>query len=256
MPLAGLSAARERVLAMSRAFEQIDHQRTPMGDISLRRRLEPTLQIDVYEVKLGDEFLMSSLFTASEEAVARLGLAARTGDGLDVVVGGLGLGHTAATALEDTRVSRLQVIDALPQVIGWHRDHLVPLGATLTGDARCTFVEGDFFAMVAAGLEDGDDGPQRFDAILVDIDHTPSHLLHAAHADFYRPEGLGRVRDQLLPGGVFALWSDDPPDDGFTAVLDDAFGSVTTHVVSFPNVHTGGEAACTVYVATTPPAGT
>ena len=62
---------------MSRAFEEIDHQVTPMGDISLRRRLEPTLQVDVYEVKLGDEFLMSSLFTASEEAVARLGLAPR-----------------------------------------------------------------------------------------------------------------------------------------------------------------------------------
>ena len=61
---------------MSRAFEEIDHQPTPMGDISLRRRLEPTLLVDVYEVKLGDEFLMSSLFTATEEALARLGLAA------------------------------------------------------------------------------------------------------------------------------------------------------------------------------------
>ena len=55
---------------MSRAFEEIDHQTTPLGDISLRRRLEPVLQVDVWEVKLGDEFLMSSLFTASEEAVA------------------------------------------------------------------------------------------------------------------------------------------------------------------------------------------
>ena len=70
---------------MSRAFEEIDHQPTPIGDISLRRRLEPTLQVDVYEVKLGDEFLMSSLFTATEEAVARLGLAAVSGDHLDVL---------------------------------------------------------------------------------------------------------------------------------------------------------------------------
>ena len=38
-------------------------------------RLEPTLQIDVYEVKLGDEFLMSSLFTVAEIELAKLGLA-------------------------------------------------------------------------------------------------------------------------------------------------------------------------------------
>ena len=235
---------------MSRAFEEIDHQSTPMGDISLRRRLEPTLQVDVYEVKLGDEFLMSSLFTASEEAVARLGLAALSGDHLDVVVGGLGLGYTAKIALDDVRVSRLQVIEALPQVIGWHRDHLVPLGADLTADERCTFLQGDFFAMVADGIEQDEDGPRRFDAILVDIDHTPSHLLSTSHASFYGQTGLARVRDQLLPGGVFALWSDDPPDAEFVAVMEEVFTDVVAHIVSFPNFYTGEESACTVYVAT------
>lgn len=234
---------------MSRIFEEIDHQMTPIGDISLRRRVEPTLQVDVYEVKLGDEFLMSSLFTATEEAVAGLGLAAASGDRLDVVLGGLGLGHTAKTALDDPRVARLQVIDTLPQVIGWHRDHLVPLGAALTGDPRCTLVHGDFFAMVAAGIEPGVDGPRRFDAILVDIDHTPSHLLDSGHADFYRPLGLARVRDQLVAGGAFALWSDDPPDDEFVAVMGGVFDRVVAHIVTFPNFHTGGESACTVYVA-------
>lgn len=237
---------------MSRAFEQLDSQVTPMGEISLRRRLEPTLQVDIWEVKLGDEFLMSSLYTASEEAVARLGLAARPGDDLDVVVGGLGLGYTAMTALEDTRVARLQVIEVLPQVIGWHNDHLVPLGAGLTADDRCTFVEGDFFAMVADGIEQGTGGPKQFDAILVDIDHTPSWLLRSSHASLYCPEGLASVRSQLLPGGVFALWSDDPPDPEFVAMLEEVFASATAHVVSFPNLYTGGEAACTVYVSTAP----
>jgi len=68
-----------------------------MGVISLRRRLEPSLNIDVYEVKLGDEFLMSSMFTVAEIELARLGLAELPGTDLDldVVVGGLGLGYTA-----------------------------------------------------------------------------------------------------------------------------------------------------------------
>jgi len=237
---------------MSRAFEEIDHQSTPLGEISLRRRLEPVLQVDVWEVKLGDEFLMSSLFTASEEAVATLGLAACDGDDLDVVVGGLGLGHTAVTALGDERVARLQVIEALPEVIGWHRDGLVPLGTRLTTDLRCTLRQGDFFALVDGGIEIDDAGERRFDAILVDIDHTPDHHLHADNAIFYGPSGFGRVRDQLRPGGVFALWSDDPPDADFEALLGDTFSGVVSHVVSFANHYTGGESACTVYVARAP----
>jgi len=237
---------------MSRAFEEIDHQSTPLGEISLRRRLEPVLQVDVWEVKLGDEFLMSSLFTASEEAVATLGLEVCVGDELDVVVGGLGLGHTALTALADDRVVRLQVIEALPEVIGWHRDGLVPLGAQLTGNDRCTLRHGDFFALVDGGIEVDAGVDRSFDAILVDIDHTPSHHLNAANASFYSPAGFARVLDQLKPGGVFALWSDDPPDLEFEALMSGTFASVVAHVVSFPNHYTGGESACTVYVALAP----
>ncbi len=55
--------------------------------------------------------------------------------------------------------------------------------------------------------------------------------------------------EQLQPGGVFALWSDDPPDADFEALLGETFASVVSHVVSFPNHYTGGESACTVYVS-------
>ena len=60
---------------MSIDFEELAYRRTPLGDLSLRRRTELTLGVEVYEVKLGDEFLMSSLFTAGEIALAELGLA-------------------------------------------------------------------------------------------------------------------------------------------------------------------------------------
>jgi hypothetical protein len=80
---------------VSARFEEIDRRTTPIGEISVRRRLEPTLHVDVYEVKLDDEFLMSSLFTVAEIALADLGLAEVAGTDLDVVVGGLGLGYTA-----------------------------------------------------------------------------------------------------------------------------------------------------------------
>ena len=57
---------------MSARFEELDWSETLMGVISLRRRIEPSLNVEVYEVKLGDEFLMSSLFTVAEVELARL----------------------------------------------------------------------------------------------------------------------------------------------------------------------------------------
>jgi hypothetical protein len=73
---------------MSLDFEELDYRPTPIGALSLRRRRKLKLGMDVFEIKLGDEFLMSSLFTASEIALARLGLAELSEHGLDVVVGG------------------------------------------------------------------------------------------------------------------------------------------------------------------------
>lgn len=230
-------------------FEELDRRPTPIGEISLRRRLEPTLQIDIYEAKLDDDFLMSSLFTAAEIALADIPLARFVGADLDVVVGGLGLGYTARAVLKDPRVRSLQVVETLDEVIGWHQRGLLPLSHELTSDRRCNLVNGDFFAMVAAGSSFGPGTPDRYDAVLVDIDHTPRHLLHPSHAPFYEPEGQRRLAGRLNPGGVYALWSDDPPDEGYVSVVEQAFPSCEAHVITFPNPLTGGEAANTVYVA-------
>jgi spermidine synthase len=233
---------------VSARFEELDWRPTHLGEISLRRRFEPTLQADVYEAKLGDEFLMSSAFTVAEVALADISLALVPGVDLDVVVGGLGLGYTAHAVLRDPRVRSVHVIEALDEVIGWHRRGLLPVSEELTSDPRCTLVEGDFFELIASGSRFGPDTLDRHDAILVDIDHTPRHVLHPSHAGFYEPAGQRRLSARLEPGGVYALWSDDPPDEGYIAVLEDVFASCEAHVVTFPNPLTGGDAANTVYV--------
>jgi spermidine synthase len=221
---------------MSALFEELDYRPTPIGAVSLRRRKELRLGIDVFEIKLGDEFLMSSLFTDSEIALARLGLAALEGDNLAVVVGGLGLGYTAKAVLDHETVGALVVVEALEPVIDWHREGLVPLGPALTGDPRCRFVEGDFFALAAseAGFDSGTPG-RRFDAVLVDIDHSPEALLDARSAAFYSEAGLTRLATHLAPGGVFGLWSNDRPDDAFTARLAAVFADARAEEVTFHN---------------------
>jgi spermidine synthase len=236
---------------MSRDFEELDYQKTPLGELILRRRRMLSLGgIEIFEVKLGDEFLMSSLFHEVEEALAHRGLGELNGESWDVVVGGLGLGYTAMAALEHREVASLLIVDALQPVIEWHQRGLVPLGEKLTGDARCRMVEADFFerAQSTEGFDPEQPG-RKFHAVLLDIDHSPRNLLHPRNAAFYEAEGLRSLGAQLHPGGVFALWSDDPPDDEFLEVLGGAFETARAHVVTFPNPLTEAESASTVYVA-------
>jgi hypothetical protein len=249
LPFAMLCASPSGIRRMSVNFEELDFRPTAMGVLSLRRRRHPTSGVDIYEIKLGDEFLMSSAFTVAEIELARLGLAALERDDLDVVVGGLGLGYTAQAVLENPRVRSLIVVDALAEVIEWHQQGLLPLGEQLTGDPRCRLVNGDFFAMShsADGFDRRAPG-RRFDAVLVDIDHSPRNLLHPRHAALYAPEGLARVAAHLHPGGVFALWSNDPPDDAFGCILAGAFASSAAHVVTFDNLRGDHDASNTVYI--------
>ena len=236
---------------MSADFTELDYRQTPLGELILRRRRVHALDgLEVFEVKLGDAFLMSSLFHEVEVALANLGLAALNAPELDVVVGGLGLGYTAAAALKHPGVRSLLVVEALEPVIGWHRSGLVPLGAQLTTDPRCRMVLGDFFALSSSGHGFDPETPGRlFHAVLLDIDHSPRNLLHPRHGAFYEVDGLRRLAAQLYPEGIFALWSDDPPDEDFVAALNAVFAATGVHVVRFHNPLLECDSASTVYVA-------
>jgi spermidine synthase len=231
---------------MNLRFEELDWQQTPLGEFTLRRRHDLTARRDVYEVKLGDEFLMSSLFTVAEIELARLALALHDQSDLTVLVGGLGLGYTAQAALDDPKVAAVTVVEAAEPVLDWHRRNLIPDTAGLAADARCKLVHDDFFRLVAL------EPVITYDAILLDIDHTPRHHLAGGNADFYRAAGLSAMSRHLEPGGVFALWSDDPPDDQFGTVLAEVFGETSAELVRFDNPITGGESSNTIYLARYP----
>jgi spermidine synthase len=172
------------------------------------------------------------------------GLAAAGGGSLRVLVGGLGLGYTARAALADPRVTSVEVVDALAPVIEWHEAGLVPLGESLGQEPRCHLKPGDFFGWFDTPRSEAD----RYDVVLLDIDHSPRALLHPEHARFYAVDGLRRMRDGIAGGGVFAMWSDEGPDPDFIAVLEAVFVNIRAEVVAFDNPLTGGASTCTIYI--------
>ena len=89
---------------------------------------------------------------------------------------------------------------------------------------------------------------RRFDGIFLDIDHSPDFHLNPSHAGFYSAEGLARLTQSLREGGIFALWSNDPPDEAFLARLRSVFSAASAEKVVFHNPLTDEDFVQTVYL--------
>lgn len=182
-------------------FEIVAWEDTKLGVLCLRRRhvkSQPGLVIT--EITINEEFLMSSHYTLSERTLAEEAIALHGGTNLRVLVGGLGLGYTARAALTDA-VNRVEVIEFLPEVIGWTKRDLIPLSVDLKADPRLTITEDDVYALLLAPPK------TTHDLILIDVDHSPADQLGTANARFYTEEGLRLVKPHLAEGGVLGLWS-------------------------------------------------
>ncbi|NLF30457.1 MAG: spermidine synthase [Planctomycetes bacterium] len=231
---------------MTPTLSELDRSATPLGQLTLRRRRAAAFDdVDIHEVLLNGQLLMSSLVNVSEVALAVETLARVDGSAREVLIGGLGLGYTAVAALDTPGVASVTVVESLPAVVQWFRRGLVPLAAPLGQDERARIIEGDFFAFLKACGGDG----QAYDAILVDIDDSPRHLLTPSHAPFYTPDGLRTAGRCLKPGGVLAIWSAESPDNGFTGRLRDVFDNAEAIPVTFTNPLFDAVQTNTIYLA-------
>ncbi|WP_442510018.1 spermidine synthase [Novipirellula sp. SH528] len=213
------------------SIEILAYEETSLGLLCLRRReLASQPGTLVTEVTLNHEFLMSSRLTDSERALTKLGLArldnkleakldeksdANLEENLDseptsqssgeaqlsVLVGGLGLGYTAAEAIRSKLVAQVEVIEFLPQVIQWLRDGLIPLASELNESKKLTVTQGDIYRRLASPRN------KRFDLIVIDVDHSPQDVLGDESHGFYTAEGLARAKSHLKPGGILGVWS-------------------------------------------------
>lgn len=185
------------------SLEILAYEETSLGPICLRRREPASLQgVVVTEVTLNHEFLMSSLYTDSEQALSAMAIQMHGGNQLRVMVAGLGLGYSAFAALESSQVAHVEVVELLPQVIGWLNDGLVPLSEHLTGNSRLLVTQADAYAKLANAPD------EKYDLILIDVDHSPDDRLGAGDSlAFYSTEGLASAKKHLRPGGVLGVWS-------------------------------------------------
>ena len=210
-------------------LEILAYEMTELGLLCLRRRellSEPGRFVT--EVTLNHEFLMSSLFTDSERALARLAIRMHAGRDLRVLVGGLGLGYTAREALSSDRVARVEVDELLPQVIDWFDRGLVPLASEFRREPRLMITQCDVYRRLA-------DLPlDRLDVILIDVDHSPDERLDEASGMFYTRSGLRAAKRHLREDGVLGVWS-YAESSPFADALHSVFGEVRVEPITHHN---------------------
>lgn len=198
---------------MEEPQEQLDAVLLPTGEeVTLTRALSN----GAYSVRVNDVVLMNSRSHYSEDQLAVLGCAhLRDVPGARVLVGGLGMGFTLRAALDVlSPEGRVDVVELMPAVVKWNREHLGHLARHPLDDPRVTLHERDVADVIAAARD-------HYDALLLDVDNGPSAFVQKANARLYDHAGLRRAHRALRVGGTFALWSLGG-DPRFTEALDRA----------------------------------
>lgn len=173
--------------------EVIERVRTSTGEWQLQRRGAH------YEIIANGAFLMATYNRASDQALASLALARVPGASLRVLVGGLGVGYTVRTALDDPRVARCDVVEIEPVVVSWHARYTAAHAGRPLDDPRARLIIGDLARVALPG--------GTYDAILLDTDNGPDWLALDANTRLYDERGIARMLRTLRPGGVVAYWS-------------------------------------------------
>ncbi len=187
-----------------RSWETLDAADSPDGRLELRRRGERD-----FLITLAGRVLMNSAARRSEEALAREVCARLPQQQAPrVLVGGLGMGLTLRTALDDLPAdARVTVAELNSVVVDWCRGPLAALNARAVEDPRVAVVIADVAELIR------NPRAQRFDAIAIDLYQGPSGG-RDSDEPFYGRRALEETRDALAPGGVFGIWA-ERPDSGF-----------------------------------------
>ena len=168
-----------------------------------------------YFIALGANELMSSRVSGSETALATMTFERLRSPSPHFLIGGYGMGFTLRAALGVLNAaSKVTVVELVPEIIDWAREHMAAMTAGCLDDSRVRLEIGDVVKEIGASN-------RRYDAILLDVDNGPDGLTREANTELYSLHGLASAKAALKPGGVLAIWSAGP-DEGFTRRLKHA----------------------------------
>jgi spermidine synthase len=155
---------------------------------------------DEWVVRTAGRTLMSSRQHASEEALATLALE-RSSRRRRILIGGLGFGFTLRAVLDRVPVdASVEVVELVPAVVAWNREHLSSLAGRPLDDRRVTLLEGGVKGRIRAARA-------RYDLILLDVDNGPSSVAHADNDSLYGVAGIAYCHGALAEDGVLGVWS-------------------------------------------------
>jgi spermidine synthase len=182
-------------------WELLDSAQVPGNDGALhlyKRGAEFSIRAESRE-------LMNSRVHGSEDALGDLACARIAGRPRPrILIGGLGMGYTLAAALHRLgATAEVIVAELVPAVVAWNRGPLADLAGHPLQDGRVTVREVDVARILGAG-------PQRYDAILLDVDNGPDSLTVKRNDWLYARAGLEAAWAALRPLGVLAVWSAAP----------------------------------------------
>jgi spermidine synthase len=193
-------------------WSQIDTARVPGADVELRLMRRG----DEFSMKLGQNELMNSRLSGSEELLATL--ACKRIEAVKaphLLIGGLGMGFTLRAALAVLGLeARITVAELVPAVIAWAKGPMADIFGNSLNDPRARILSADVVEMIGSHAS-------AFDAILLDVDNGPEGLIRKANDALYDLKGLKAVRRALRPKGLLAVWSSGP-NASFSKRLRDA----------------------------------
>jgi spermidine synthase len=191
---------------------------------------------DEWVVRNDGRVLMSSRQHGSEDALAGLALEAldRPGGARTVLVGGLGLGYTLRATLDRIGpAARAVVAEISPALVEWNRGPVAHLAGRPLEDPRTRLQIGDVADRIA-------EATGAFDAILLDVDNSPSSMVLAENDRLYGRRGVEACARALASGGVLAVWSAGP-DERYVRRLEQA--GLEARAVTVPARGVGGGGA-------------
>ena len=199
---------------------------------------------DEFSIRIaGRGELMNSRTHGSEDELGRLACGPYAkNSAARVLIGGLGMGFTLATALQTLAPSaEVVVAELVPGVVDWNQRYLGHCAGQPLQDTRVQVEVADVLNLIR-------NGNGSYHAILLDVDNGPEGLTHDANDDLYTPAGLQAAYNALTPNGTLAVWS-AAPAPRFVKALRRVGFAVEQHKV---RAHAGKGARHLIWLATRP----